>query len=172
VKAIESANYSIYATAQRIPKYRDMGTTIVAMHFVGTRVYIGWVGDSRVYRIRAGKIAQISEDHSLANEYVRMNILRKEDIRTFPYKNVIVRALGLAGEVEVDTLYRTSKEGDVYLCCSDGLTDLIEDADILSLINGKNGDLAAAADALVDAANDEGGVDNITVLLVRVGSKG
>jgi len=170
-KAIESANYSIFSTAQRIPKYRDMGTTIVAMHFVGSRVYIGWVGDSRVYRIRGGKISQLSEDHSLANEYVRMNILRKEDIRTFPYKNVIVRALGLAGDVEVDTVYRNSKEGDIYLCCSDGLTDLVEDQDILDVVQQHDGDLNGAADELVTKANEAGGVDNTTVLLVRVGAK-
>jgi protein phosphatase len=166
-KSIECANLSIFNTAQRYSQFRDMGTTIVAIHFVGNRVYVGYVGDSRVYRLRKGKFSQITEDHSLANEYVKMKILRKEDVPRFPYKNVIVRALGLSDSVEIDTFYCNSRVDDLYLLCSDGLTDLVTDDDIQDIIESSP-NLEVACKSLVDAANALGGVDNITVLAVRV----
>ena len=106
-KALEAANLHIFNTARQYEQYRDMGTTVVAAHFVGARVYIGHVGDSRIYRIRNGKIVQLTEDHSLANEYVKMKILRKEDLPRFPKKNVIVRALGLQEQVKRYLLQRS-----------------------------------------------------------------
>jgi len=167
-RAVESANRSVFTTAQRIPGYEDMGTTVIAAVLHKGRIYLGNVGDSRAYRIRGRRIVQLSEDHSLANEYIRMNILRKEDARDFPYKNVIVRALGLNPQVEVDTLSRPSKPGDIYLLCSDGLTDLVEDDQIRDIICEAEGDLDRAAAGLVDRANELGGLDNITVVLVRI----
>lgn len=166
-RAIESANSSIFNTARRFPRYKDMGTTIVAATFVGSRMFVAFVGDSRLYRVRKGRIAQLTEDHSLANEYIRMNILRKEDLPLFPYKNVIVRALGLNDSARIDTFERRAQRGDIYLLCSDGLTDLVEDHEILEVIEGATG-LEQACDRLVDRANAYGGVDNITVLLVQV----
>ena len=132
-RAVESANRSIFNTAQRFDSHKDMGTTVVAVSFSKSRVYIAHVGDSRVYRIRGRRIEQMTEDHSLANEYVRLNILRKEDVRHFPYRNVIVRALGLGDRVKVDTCYRSSRANDVYLLCSDGLSDLVTEEEMLSL---------------------------------------
>lgn len=170
-RALESANASIFNTARRFPRYKDMGTTIVSAIFVRNRVYVGFVGDSRLYRVRGGRIAQLTEDHSLANEYIKMNILRKEDLPLFPYKNVIVRALGLSDTARIDTFYRECRPGDVYLLCSDGLTDLVADNEILEVIAGAR-DLDEASERLVDRANAYGGVDNITVLLVRVGDEG
>lgn len=166
-KSLEAANLHIFNTARRYAQFRDMGTTVVATHFVGSRVYIGYVGDSRVYRIRKGKIAQLTEDHSLANEYVKMKILRKEDLPRFPYKNVIVRALGLSERVKIDTFYKESRRDDYFLLCSDGLTDLVDDSEICEIVLGAD----CAEDAcrqLVDEANSRGGVDNITVLIVHV----
>jgi serine/threonine protein phosphatase PrpC len=166
-KALEAANLHIFNTAKRYSQFRDMGTTVVATHFVGNRVYIGYVGDSRVYRIRQGRITQLTEDHSLANEYVKMKILRKEDLPRFPYKNVIVRALGLADSVKIDTFYKQSRADDRFLLCSDGLTDLVSDEDICKIMLDAS-DPQAACQALVDEANERGGVDNTTVLIVHV----
>ena len=166
-KSLEAANLHIFNTARRYAQFRDMGTTVVATHFVGRRVYVGYVGDSRVYRIRKGRIEQLTEDHSLANEYVKMKILRKEDLPRFPYKNVIVRALGLSERVKIDTFYREARKGDIFLLCSDGLTDLVEDPDIRDIVLAADSPEKASV-ALVDEANARGGVDNITVLVVNV----
>ncbi len=170
-KSLEAANLHIFNTARKYAQFRDMGTTVVATQFVGARVYIGYVGDSRVYRIRDGRIDQLTEDHSLANEYVKMKILRKEDLPRFPYKNVIVRALGLSERVKIDTFYKACKEDDWFLLCSDGLTDLVTDPEILDLVLEAGGP-AAACRALVDEANARGGVDNTTVLVINVSRDG
>ena len=167
-KAVEDANRQIYTTANQHAHLKDMGTTVVATLFTEKRVYMATVGDSRVYRIRNSKITQITEDHSLANEYIKMKILRKEDLPRFPFKNIIVRALGLSEYVKVDTLYRQTKPEDIYLLCSDGLTDLIADESILELIECSDS-LEIACKKLVDAANKAGGIDNTTVLLVKTG---
>lgn len=170
-KALEAANLHIFNTARKYAQFRDMGTTVVATQFVGSRVYVGYVGDSRVYRIRNGKIDQLTEDHSLANEYVKMKILRKEDLPRFPYKNVIVRALGLSERVKIDTFYKAAKGGDQFLLCSDGLTDLVGDPEIRDII--LNADSTSdACRTLVDEANARGGVDNTTVLLIKVSKDG
>jgi serine/threonine protein phosphatase PrpC len=168
-KALEAANLHIFNTARKYAQFRDMGTTVVATQFVGSRVYIGYVGDSRVYRIRGTKIDQLTEDHSLANEYVKMKILRKEDLPRFPYKNVIVRALGLSERVKIDTFYKAARDGDYFLLCSDGLTDLVPDPEIRDMIvDAPNPE--AACKTLVDEANARGGVDNTTVLLIKASS--
>lgn len=168
MRAVESANRSIYNTAQRFEACKEMGTTVVSIYFVKSRMYVAFVGDSRLYRIRDGQIEQMTEDHSLANEYVRMKVIRKEDVRSFPYKNVIVKALGLGNHVEVETFYRSCKPGDLFLLCSDGLTDLVEDEEILQLVESCGSNLDRANQLLVDQAKNYGGVDNITTLLVAV----
>lgn len=167
-RSVESANRSIYNTAARFESCREMGTTVVSAYFVKSRLYVAFVGDSRLYRIRDGKIEQMTEDHSLANEYVKMKVIRKEDVRNFPYRNVIVRALGLQSKVDVETFYRTSKVGDLYLLCSDGLSDLVEDREILDLIQSSGHNLSVANEALIERAKFYGGVDNITTLLIAV----
>lgn len=164
--AIEFGNLQIYREASQNPKLEDMGTTIVAISFVGSRVYVGHVGDSRVYRCRRGKLEQLTEDHSLANEFIRMNVLRPEDLPRFPYKNVIVRALGLQPEVVVDTDYRTCRPGDRYMLCTDGLSDLVSDDEILEIMDTAE-TVEACCEALVQKALDYGGVDNVTVMVVQ-----
>jgi serine/threonine protein phosphatase PrpC len=166
-KALEVANRDIHQAANRYSQFRDMGTTIVITHFVGKRVYFGCVGDSRIYRIRNEKLQQLSDDHSLANEYIKMKILRREDLPRFPFKNIIVRALGLNAKVEIDTSYAQVREGDTYLLCSDGLTDLVADDTICDLMLTANS-LDEACQSLVAQANACGGLDNITVLMVNV----
>jgi protein phosphatase len=169
--AIEYGNLQIYRQASEDPRLEDMGTTIVGLAFVGSRVYVGHVGDSRCYRLRKGKLEQITDDHSLANEYIQMNLLRPEDLPYFPYKNVIVRALGLQEDVEVDTQARTALPGDRYVLCSDGLTDLVNTAEILEILSTSKG-APAAAEAMVQRALEYGGVDNVTVLIVDVQADG
>ncbi|MGM0577258.1 MAG: protein phosphatase 2C domain-containing protein [Myxococcota bacterium] len=163
--AIEYGNRQIFERASEDEALEDMGTTLVGLAFARNRVYVGYVGDSRAYRFRRGRLEQLTEDHSLANEFIRMKVLRPEDLPRFPYKNVIVRALGLQQEVDVDTFYKTSRPGDRYLLCTDGLTDLVDDVEIAEILGSVEGS-RAAAEALVDRALEYGGVDNVTVLMV------
>lgn len=165
VRGVEIANEVIFDSATRDAALGDMGTTIVAMAFAASRVYVAFVGDSRAYLHRDGNTSQLTEDHSLANDLIRMKALKKEDLSTFPYKNVIVRALGLQQDVVVDSFYKNCRPGDRYVLCSDGLSDLVESETIGRILNATPGS-EAAAEALVEAAMDAGGVDNITVLVV------
>jgi len=164
-RAVEYGNSRIFGAAATDPELEDMGTTIVGMTFVGGRVYVAHVGDSRAYRYRDGRLLQLTEDHSLANEYIRMRVLKPEDLPHFPYKNVIVRALGLQHDVTVDTQARTCRPGDRYLLCSDGLTDLVPDEEIYDVLASIEGP-RLAAEELVRRAIAYGGVDNVTVLIV------
>lgn len=166
-KAVESANISVYRLAQQHEQLRDMGTTVVATAFVGNRVYVANVGDSRVYRMRKGKLEQLTEDHSLLNEYIKMNLLQPDEIENFPYKNVIVRALGLQESVAVDIFTCSIRAGDQVLLCSDGLTDLVRDDEIRRVL-GDAPSAEAACHKLTEFAKDRGGHDNITTLVVRV----
>jgi len=167
VAGIKWSNRRIYEAASRDPKYKGMGTTIVTAFFTQTGAYLGHVGDSRGYRIRDGKIEQITEDHSLLNDYIKANKLTPEEIEHFPHKNVIVRALGMKELVQVDVNRLDPKVGDTYLLCSDGLTSMITDELTLELIM-KGPDLKTACKNLIDAANEAGGTDNTTVALISL----
>ena len=164
-RAIEYGNRQIYEHAAGDDRFSDMGTTVVGLAFSGNRVYVAHVGDSRAYRMRSGGLEQLTEDHSLANEFIRLNVLKPEDLPHFPHKNVIVRALGLQNGVKVDSAYRTAREGDRFLLCSDGLSDLLSDEEIAEVLEQASCS-RHAAERLVDLALDYGGVDNITVLIV------
>lgn len=165
--AVEFGNRQIFAAASADARFNDMGTTVVSIAFSGSRVYCAYVGDSRVYRWRGQTLDQITDDHSLANEFIRLGVLKKEDLPSFPYKNVIVRALGLQEHVEVDSFYRTAKPGDRFLLCSDGLTDLVSDEEIADVLRDVGG-AKPATEALVAEALELGGVDNVTVMIVDV----
>ena len=143
-----------------------MGTTLVVMFAVEDGVYVAHVGDSRTYRVRDGHIEQLTEDHSLLNDYIKMKRLTPEEIANFPHKNVIVRALGMKDTVKVDTRFETPRANDVYLLCSDGLSGPVEDPELLSIIT-ETADLKQAASKLIERANENGGPDNITVILSR-----
>jgi protein phosphatase len=143
-----------------------MGTTIVTIFAVEDGVYIAHVGDSRVYRVRDGKLEQLTEDHSLLNDYIKMKRLTPEEIANFPHKNVIVRALGMKDTVKVDTRFEQPKADDTYLLCSDGLSGPVSDDDILQ-ITTSSPDIKSAAARLIERANANGGPDNITVVLAR-----
>ncbi len=165
-KAVESANISVFRLAQQHEQLRDMGTTVVGFAFIGKQLFIANVGDSRAYRLRGGKLQQLTEDHSLLNEYIKMNLLQPDEIENFPYKNVIVRALGLQESVGVDIFEAAVRPGDQYLLCSDGLTDLVRDNEIRVVLGGSPS-AEVACQRLTDFAKERGGHDNITTIVVR-----
>lgn len=166
-RSVEEANSSIFLTSKRNPQYETMGTTVVAAVFAGKSMYLAHVGDSRIYRNRNGKLEQLTRDHSLLNEYLRMNFISQEEARSFPLRNVIMRALGLSEQVQVEVAGKVCRDGDVVLLCSDGLTDLVRDEEIEKLM-GNEKEPQAIAHGLLEAALAAGGLDNITVLVVRV----
>lgn len=166
--AIKLANTQIFDTAAADREKKGMGCTVEAIFFHQGRFYIGHVGDSRVYRIRGGAIQQLTEDHSLLNDWKRMKEMSGDEIRNFPHRNVVVRALGLSDSVYVDVIIEEYKIDDIYLMCSDGLNDMLDDEQILDIVEKKKKRLDGACQALVDAANDAGGKDNITALLAHV----
>jgi protein phosphatase len=143
-----------------------MGTTIVALFAVEDGVYLAHVGDSRVYRLRDDKLEQLTEDHSLLNDYIKMKRLTAEEIANFPHKNVIVRALGMKDTVKVDTRLEQPRAGDLYLLCSDGLSGPVPDIDLRAILTGGS-DLKTAASRLITKANENGGPDNVTVVIAR-----
>ncbi len=167
ITGIKLANLRIFEAAQRNAGQRGMGTTMVALLAVDDGVLVGHVGDSRVYRLREGKLTQLTEDHSLLNDYIKMKRLSPEEIASFPHKNVIVRALGMKDTVKVDCFLDKPEVGDIYVLCTDGLSGPVSDEEIREIIAG-NGDLPGASKALVERANRNGGPDNITVVLARV----
>jgi protein phosphatase len=166
---VKLANQRIFERAHSDVRLKGMGTTLVAASFAreGATVYVGHVGDSRAYLYREGAARQLTADHSLLNDYLKTRRLTPEEIDAFPHKNVIVRALGMKSAVEVDLLREDLVPGDVVLLCCDGLSGMVPDARMAEIIRGSHGDLKRATQALVDAANDAGGVDNITCVLVQ-----
>ncbi len=166
--AIKLANSEIFDQAAADPDKKGMGCTVDAIYFAQGRLYIGHVGDSRAYRFRAGQLTQLTEDHSLLNDYRRIKEMAEAEIEAFPHKNVVVRALGLAEHVAVDVIVDEYHLDDIFLLCSDGLTDLIDDAEICDIIEKRGKRLDGACDALVDAANEAGGRDNITAVLIQI----
>lgn len=168
VTAIKLANLRIFESSSNEARYRGMGTTVVGGLFSNGTVYIAHVGDSRGYRFRAGALEQITEDHSLLNDYIRANKLTPEEIEAFPHKNVIVRALGMKDTVQVDISRLEPVAGDIFLLCSDGLSGPVSDPEMQEILAASPEDLDAAATALINRANDNGGPDNITVVLAKV----
>jgi PPM family protein phosphatase len=166
ITGIKLANLRIFEAAQRDAKQRGMGTTIVSIFTVIDGVYVAHVGDSRVYRIRDGKIEQLTEDHSLLNDYVKMKRLTPAEIANFPHKNVIVRALGMKDTVKVDTRFEVPRANDIVLLCTDGLSGPVNDDQILEIVD-KSTDLRTASRRLIESANENGGPDNITCVLAR-----
>jgi PPM family protein phosphatase len=167
----QEANRRIYDLALRDQSRRGMGTTLTATLVDGDCVSIGHVGDSRAYRLREGKLEQLTQDHSLVAELERSGQLTPEAAEHHPQRSIITRALGPEREVEVDTHTHPARDGDVYVLCSDGLTGMISDDELATLVRGAPS-LESAAEALVRAANQSGGKDNITVVLFRLEDDG
>jgi PPM family protein phosphatase len=166
ITGIKLCNLRIFEQAQRNAKQRGMGTTVASVFAVQDGYYVAHVGDSRCYRIRDQRIEQLTEDHSLLNDYKKMKRLTDEEIANFPHKNVIVRALGMKDTVKVDTRFEQPAEGDVILLCSDGLSGPLDDPQIRELVSA-NGDLSQISARLIAAANERGGPDNITCIVAR-----
>jgi protein phosphatase len=167
---VKLANLRIVERAATDQRLRGMGTTIVAASFPkgGQHALVAHVGDSRAYLWRRGALRQLTEDHSLLNDYRKTRALTPEEIQAFPHKNVIVRALGMKEVVDVDLLREPLEDGDVLLLCSDGLSGMLPDPRIAEVIRANAGEVRHAAQALVDEANAAGGVDNITSVLAQV----
>ncbi len=165
-RAIEAANAVIYRKSCENSELEGMGTTVVAATCIGGYLQVANVGDSRLYIVNNREIRQITRDHSLVEEMIRMGGIDRADARNHPDKNIITRAVGVSEAVEPDFFTVELKEGDTVLMCTDGLTNMLEDEYIRTLMNGA-GDIAGKAERLVWAANDNGGRDNITVILIE-----
>lgn len=163
--SVAAANREILDTAERKPELSGMGTTLVALLAGPDRVALAHVGDSRAYLIRAGRIRQLTHDHSLVAELVRQHEITAAAARGHPHRHVLTRALGVRRLVEPDLAELTPAEGDTFVLCSDGLTGHVRDAEIAEVVVGEP-DLDFACEQLVALANERGGEDNITVLLV------
>ena len=165
-EAVIAANHAIYTRAQRNRRLSGMGTTLVALIAEDRQIWVLNIGDSRCYRIRAGKLEQLTLDHSLVDEQVRLGRMTPAEALRSPLRNVITRALGTQSNVTPDIFGLEAEPGDLFLLCSDGLTRELPDSMIASLL-AKHEAIEEACVSLVDAAKKAGGHDNITALLVR-----
>ena len=168
---IRKANASIFHAAQSQPQYAGMGTTIVSGLFYDNRVAVGHVGDSRMYRLRGEALETITRDHSLLQEQIDSGMISVEDARLSKNKNLVTRAVGVDADVEPEIHMHDVLVGDIYLLCSDGLNDMVEDEDIQSTLQALQNNLPLAASQLIQLANDSGGRDNVSVVLVKVKGK-
>ncbi|WP_291011373.1 Stp1/IreP family PP2C-type Ser/Thr phosphatase [Hydrogenophaga sp.] len=167
---IDNANRSIFNAANSNPLYAGMGTTLVMGVFQGARTLIGHVGDSRCYRLRQGSLVQLTRDHSLLQEQIDAGLISPEQAQYATHKNLVTRALGVEDTVLLEVSEYRAEEGDIYLLCSDGLTDMMTDERIAAILVTA-GTLEEKSRALVDAANDSGGRDNISVILAQARPK-
>ena len=163
--AVEEACAVIFRTAQGDPELAGMGTTVTAALVDGRTAYVAHVGDSRCYLLRDGRIYQVSEDHSLVNEQLKAGAISPDEAKHSRFKNIITRSVGFEQQVQVDLMGVELEPGDHLLICCDGLSNLVEDAEILEIVQRSEFDLAPGR--LVALANDRGGDDNITVIVVR-----
>ncbi|MEZ4703644.1 MAG: Stp1/IreP family PP2C-type Ser/Thr phosphatase [Bdellovibrionota bacterium] len=164
--AIARAGNMIVRRAIEEPELKGMGTTSTVMLIRDGNAYFAHVGDSRAYCIREGQIIQITEDHSLVHEQLKSGLITEEEAKTHQLKNIITRSVGVQEEVEVDTIVWKIMQGDFYVMCSDGLSNMVDDQEILSIVKEDNLELSARD--LVDTANQRGGEDNITLILLKV----
>jgi protein phosphatase len=167
VCGVKLANWRVFEAQIKDPRLKGMGTTLVSCLINGDKSYFAHVGDSRCYRIRGDGIKQVTRDHSLLEDYKEAKPdMTEEEQRNFPHKNVITRALGMRDTVQVDIKNDVIEDGDIFLLCCDGLSGMIEDGKMLEMVRGCGNDLEKAVAQLVDQANRNGGIDNITVILL------
>lgn len=171
-KAIEHAHHAICNVAQTQAHCAGMGTTLVACIVHDNCLSIAYVGDSRLYRLHDGQFDLLTTDHSLMEEMISRGYYSRAEAAQHVRKNIVTRALGVEDEVQVDLLEESVEHGDVLLLCSDGLTDMVEDASIAYTMSSRAGDLEQAAQALISQALDAGGKDNVSVVLAQVWSAG
>ncbi len=166
--AIRRANKVIYQTAQSQPQCQGMGTTVVACLFFDDQVSIAHVGDSRLYRVRNNRFEQLTMDHSLLQELVDRGFYSMEEAQRATNKNYVTRALGVEPNVEVEVHEDAAKKNDYYMLCSDGLSDMVEDEDIHLTISTFNANLDTIGQQLIQLTNDNGGRDNVSIMLAHV----
>lgn len=166
--AIQRANKIIYQTSKTQPQCEGMGTTIVCCLFYDNKVTMAHVGDSRLYRLRADRFEQLTMDHSLLQELVDRGFYSAEEAQRATNKNYVTRALGVEPNVDVEIHEESATKGDYYLLCSDGLSDMVEDEDIHLTINTFSASLDTVAKQLIQLTNDNGGRDNVSVLITNV----
>lgn len=165
-QAISEANALLLAEADKDVSRQGMGTTLVTATIIDDRMYVSNVGDSRLYLVSDDKMIQVTRDHSLVEEMVRLGEMDKEDAKVHPDKNIITRAVGVLPEVSADFFEVELEPGDMILMCSDGLTNMVRDEEIRQIILGQR-DIVEKAEKLVETANKNGGRDNITVVLIE-----
>lgn len=165
--AIEAANTAIHGMAHYNPEYAGMGATVVVALFQDDHLCVGHVGDSRLYRLRGGRLDLLTEDHSVVQELLNRGLITPEEARQSVSKNLVTRALGVDARVQSDLRAVATEAGDVYLLCSDGLNDVLTDAEIGRLLAAHGADPIAAVRQLVAAANEAGGPDNISAIVAR-----
>ena len=163
-QAITSANQRLLETAKQDSKLEGMGTTLVVATVIERTLYFANVGDSRLYLLN-NDIKQVSKDHSLVQEMVRLGGIKQEDAKNHPDKNIITRAIGAKEQVEVDFYEYRLKKGDIVLMCTDGLSNMVEDTEILHIVKGSR-DIVEAVEGLINKANENGGKDNIGIVAV------
>jgi len=164
--SVEQACAAIFQEAQKQPRLQGMGTTVISLLVQDEYAFFAHVGDSRAYLMRGDLIQQVSEDHSLVNEQIKAGMITPEEAKNSRYKNIITRSVGFEPEVQVDVMGVVCQPGDTFLLCSDGLANLVEDREMLEAV--RSGPLDEAPKKLVALANDRGGDDNITVIVVKV----
>ena len=165
---IGQANTAIYQAADSQPQYSGMGTTLVMGVFRNDRISVAHIGDSRMYRLRDGAFECITRDHSLLQEQIDSGMITEEDARRSQNKNLVTRALGVDPVVEPEIHTYEVLPGDLYLFCSDGLNDMVDNEDIALTLQALSANLDLAAEQLIQMANDNGGRDNVSVILVKV----
>ena len=162
--AVEYANMVVYEKSKEVPELEGMGTTLEVCLIYNNKAYIGHVGDSRIYRIRKGVIRKLTKDHSYVQQLVEDKKITREEAKTHPKKNMLTKALGCTPYVEPDIRARNFERDDIFIMCSDGLTNMVDDNNICELIMQ---DITTAADKLIENANASGGYDNITVIIIK-----
>jgi len=165
--AVERACLAIFTTAQDDPRLSGMGTTVISLVVRDNHAFFAHVGDSRAYLVRGPLIQQISEDHSLVNEQIKAGMITPEEAKHSRYKNIITRSVGFEEEVQVDVMGVVAEPGDVFLLCSDGLANMVEDRELHEVV-ASTANLADVPKRLIDLANERGGDDNITVIVVQM----
>lgn len=168
IDAVQNANVTIYNVAQSQPQYAGMGTTLVLGLFAHNQLLVGHIGDSRMYRLRQQQLTRLTDDHSLLQEQIKAGLISEAQAKHSANKNLVTRALGIDPEVSLELNQFDTEVDDIYLLCSDGLSDLIDDHVIGETLNMLSSDLPKTAQTFVDMANALGGHDNISVILVRI----
>lgn len=166
--AVQEACAEIFKIAQDDPEKRGMGTTLSSLLVLNNRGFIAHVGDSRIYLLRGGRVVRLTEDHSLVNELIKRGKLSESQAETSPYKNAVTRAVGVYESVEVDTIDFDVLPGDYYIIASDGLTGYLQDKEISNIVSNTGGDIKLLPQAFINLANERGGKDNITNIVVHI----